>query len=112
MLDYRNDLCCTKLRERATRSGAGHLGYRLTRTMTSKRKERRSAHAGSSTTTSASELESSVARRITRLTAALGDPFGEDPRLAPTMMALDDADRARSHSRRRPLKDEFLSRVD
>jgi hypothetical protein len=80
--------------------------------MTSKRRQRRSADASNSTATSASELESSVAQRITRLVAALGDPFGEDPRLAHYTTALAEADRARSHSRRRGLKDEFLSRVN
>ena len=62
--------------------------------------------------TSTLQLESSVAQRITRLTAALGDPFGEDPRLAPYKTSLDDTDRGQSHLRRRRLKDEFLSRVD
>jgi hypothetical protein len=80
--------------------------------MTSKRRGRRSAHASSSTAASASELESSVGQRITRLTTALGDPFGEDPRLAPYKTALDEAGRAQSCSRRGRLKDEFLSRVD
>ena len=79
--------------------------------MTSKRKERASAHARSSTATAASKL-SSVAERITRLTVALGNPFGEDPRLAPYATALDEADRAQSHSRSLRLKDDFLSRVD
>jgi hypothetical protein len=80
--------------------------------MPSKRRERRSAHARSSTGISASQLESSIARRIGRLTAALGDPFAEDPRLAHYRDALEDADRTQPHSRRRPLKDEFLSRAD
>jgi len=65
-----------------SRSGAGHFGHRLSQTMSSKRREPRSAHAGSSTATSTLKLEPLVAQRITRLTAALGDPFGEDPRLA------------------------------
>jgi hypothetical protein len=80
--------------------------------MTSKRKKRGSAHARSSTPTSASRLESSVAARITRLTAALGDPFGEDPRLAHYTTALEEAERGQQHSRPRRPKDEFLSRVD
>jgi hypothetical protein len=79
--------------------------------MTSKRRQRRS-DSSNSAATSASELESSVAQRIARLTATLGDPFGEDPRLAHYATALAEADHARSHSRRRGLKDEFLSRVD
>lgn len=80
--------------------------------MTSKRREGRSAHARSSTPTSTLMLESSVAQRITRLTAALGDPFGEDPRLATYKTSLEDADRGQLHARRRRPKDEFLSRVD
>jgi hypothetical protein len=80
--------------------------------MASKRKERASAHARNSAATSASKLESSVAERVTRLTATLGNPFDEDPRLAAYAATLDEADRAQSHSRQRPLKDEFLSRID
>jgi hypothetical protein len=60
---------------------------------------------------SVSKLESSVAQRIARLTAALADPF-EDPRLAPYTTALEETDRARSHARQRRLTDELLSRVD
>src|SRR5262249_61883498 len=65
-----------------------------------------SAHARSSTVTSTLQLESSVAQRIARLTAALGDPFGEDPRLAPYKTSLDDAERGQSHLRRRRLRSE------
>ena len=80
--------------------------------MTSKRREGRSAHARSSTPTSTLKLESSVAQRITRLTAALGDPFGEDPRLATYKTSLEVADLGQLHARRHRPKDEFLSRVD
>src|SRR5262245_54645892 len=82
------------------------------RTMPSKRRERRSADTRSSTATSTLKLESSVAQRISRLTAALGDPFGEDSRLATYRASLDQADRGLSHYRRRRPNDQFLSRVD
>ena len=80
--------------------------------MTSKQRQRRSAVAKSSTATSTLQLEASVAQRITTLTAALGDPFGEDPRLAPYRTSLEEADRGQPHLRRRRPKDEFLSRID
>lgn len=61
--------------------------------------------------TSASDLETSIADRITRLTAALGAPF-EHPELAHYAAALEAADRARSRSRQLPAKVDLLSRID
>jgi hypothetical protein len=80
--------------------------------MTSKRGKRHSTDATNSTTTSVSNLETSIAQRIARLTAALGEPFAEDPRLAPYATALEAADGAPSPSRQRPPSHEFLSRAN
>jgi hypothetical protein len=80
--------------------------------MPSKPRERRSPKTSSPKTTSDASLQASIAHRIARLTAALGDPFREDARLASYASALEDADRAPSPSRRRAPSGEFLARVD
>ena len=80
--------------------------------MTSKPGGRRPAHSGGSTKTSASDLERSIADRVTRLTAVLGNPFGEDSRLAHYRTALEAADRTPARSGRRRPNAEFLSCVD
>jgi hypothetical protein len=80
--------------------------------MASKRRKSQSTDSTNSTTTSVSDLETSIAHRITRLTAALGEPFAADPRLAPYATALEAADGALPRSRQRPLTHDFLSRAD
>jgi hypothetical protein len=57
-------------------------------------------------------LQSSIDGRIARLTAALGDPFHEDSRLAYYATALADADASPPRARTRAPSAEFLSRVD
>ena len=64
------------------------------------------------TATTPSSVESSIDRRIASLTAALGDPFHEDPRLVHYAMALADADASPPRARTRAPSAEFLSRVD
>ncbi len=57
-----------------------------------------------------SPIAASIAARIARLTAALGEPFGEDPRLASYATALAETPDPRPGAR--PPKDDFLARVD
>lgn len=58
------------------------------------------------------DLEASIAARIARLVAALGDPFHEDARLLHGATALEEADRARVRKRSRCPTAAFLARVD
>lgn len=61
-------------------------------------------------TVTTSPLSASIAARIGRLTAALGEPFGEDPRLASYPAALAATPDAPQGGR--PPKEEFLARAD
>jgi hypothetical protein len=58
------------------------------------------------------DLEASIAARIARLVAALGDPFHEDARLLHYATALEEADRASARKRSKRPTAEFLARVD
>jgi hypothetical protein len=60
--------------------------------------------------TPTSPVAASIAARIARLTAALGEPFGEDPRLASYAMAL--AATPDAPPTARPPKEDFLARAD
>ena len=62
------------------------------------------------TATTPSSVESSIDRRIASLTAALGDPFHEDPRLVHYAMALADADASPPRARTRAPRGVFPSR--
>lgn len=57
-------------------------------------------------------LEASIAVRISRLVAALGDPFHEDERLSSYATALAETDRANACKRRSAPKADFLTRAD
>lgn len=61
---------------------------------------------------SAVDLAASVAARVARLTAALGDPFHEDPRLAHYLVALEQADAAAKSAPARAPDAQFLARAD